>query len=305
MLKTRPEAAAPEKGTAGRREIDAHDPLLECDICQDPMLDPYTLACEHSFCGSCLEEWFRNLKYLPLRCPSCRDVVADTPQPNAQLRERAQDLVDSLEPDLAEKIRIRSNSTIVNGRFAERDFAQEAADYTCQTCHHPIDELNCPNCERQSEFISFADHLETQFGGSGLFARYLLDPLTDSIQHGSDLDPSNSFNHFLVNILRSTRRARRGVRGESSIHFNSDSDDSDQSWVDEGGVNDFDPDEIENILFGENYALNGISDAESHANSQSSPEIVTLYSDEDENEDYSDSDAQITFVRHRDENGEF
>ncbi|OJD23201.1 hypothetical protein ACJ73_05445 [Blastomyces percursus] len=60
---------------------------LTCSICTDILYQPLTLLdCLHTFCGSCLKEWFswqashppsssRNAKFT---CPSCRAVIRDT-----------------------------------------------------------------------------------------------------------------------------------------------------------------------------------------------------------------------------------
>ncbi|PGG97656.1 hypothetical protein GX51_07223 [Blastomyces parvus] len=60
---------------------------LTCSICTDILYQPLTLLdCLHTFCGSCLKEWFswqashppssgRNAK---VTCPSCRAVIRDT-----------------------------------------------------------------------------------------------------------------------------------------------------------------------------------------------------------------------------------
>ncbi|EQL38232.1 hypothetical protein BDFG_00601 [Blastomyces dermatitidis ATCC 26199] len=60
---------------------------LTCSICTDILYQPLTLLdCLHTFCGSCLKEWFswqashppsssRNVKFT---CPSCRAVIRNT-----------------------------------------------------------------------------------------------------------------------------------------------------------------------------------------------------------------------------------
>ncbi|KAL4952664.1 hypothetical protein BDW69DRAFT_195449 [Aspergillus filifer] len=62
---------------------------LTCSICTDLLFQPLTLLdCLHTFCGSCLKEWFytqgsRRLPSSPrYTCPSCRATVRET-RPNA------------------------------------------------------------------------------------------------------------------------------------------------------------------------------------------------------------------------------
>ncbi|KAI4722052.1 hypothetical protein E4T48_01705 [Aureobasidium sp. EXF-10727] len=61
---------------------------LSCSICTDVLYRPLTLLdCLHSFCGSCLKEWFAwqaSSKGHVYSCPACRAVVRDT-RPNATL----------------------------------------------------------------------------------------------------------------------------------------------------------------------------------------------------------------------------
>ncbi|KAI9753902.1 MAG: hypothetical protein M1815_005946 [Lichina confinis] len=61
---------------------------LGCSICTEVLYQPLTLIdCLHSFCGSCLKEWFsaqskRATSSHPYTCPSCRAQVLGT-KPNA------------------------------------------------------------------------------------------------------------------------------------------------------------------------------------------------------------------------------
>ena len=51
---------------------------LECSTCMGLMFEPVTLACGHSFCGSCLVSWMRTGQRL---CPLCRFPVPPAQQP--------------------------------------------------------------------------------------------------------------------------------------------------------------------------------------------------------------------------------
>lgn len=55
--------------------------IITCRICIRPLYEPYTIACGHSFCYSCLRQWFdrdpRNKT-----CPDCRSEVTREPAPS-------------------------------------------------------------------------------------------------------------------------------------------------------------------------------------------------------------------------------
>lgn len=54
--------------------------LVTCRICIRPLYEPYTIACGHTFCYSCLRQWFgRDLAQKT--CPDCRTKVVQQPAP--------------------------------------------------------------------------------------------------------------------------------------------------------------------------------------------------------------------------------
>ena len=54
---------------------DSIDVNLKCSICNDPMADPVTTVCHHSYCRSCLEAW---LNSGATTCPTCRHILSRT-----------------------------------------------------------------------------------------------------------------------------------------------------------------------------------------------------------------------------------
>ncbi|PYH49182.1 uncharacterized protein BP01DRAFT_412940 [Aspergillus saccharolyticus JOP 1030-1] len=78
---------------------------LTCSICTDLLYQPLTLLnCLHTFCGSCLKEWFavqgtrsRPSSSARFTCPSCRAAVRDT-RPNATVTTLL-DMVLTASPD--------------------------------------------------------------------------------------------------------------------------------------------------------------------------------------------------------------
>ncbi|KAE8375373.1 hypothetical protein BDV26DRAFT_268002 [Aspergillus bertholletiae] len=80
---------------------------LVCSICTELLYQPLTLLdCLHTFCGSCLKEWFstqasrrRPSSSVRFTCPSCRAVVRET-RPNATVTTLL-DMVLTANPDRA------------------------------------------------------------------------------------------------------------------------------------------------------------------------------------------------------------
>ncbi|KAJ5342558.1 hypothetical protein N7541_011682 [Penicillium brevicompactum] len=54
--------------------------LIQCGICIRPLYEPFTLACGHTFCYSCLTSWFAGGK-AKRTCPDCRAPVKTQPAP--------------------------------------------------------------------------------------------------------------------------------------------------------------------------------------------------------------------------------
>ncbi|KAJ5215947.1 uncharacterized protein N7498_002354 [Penicillium cinerascens] len=54
--------------------------LIQCGICIRPLYEPYTLACGHTFCYSCLSSWFSGGRS-KRTCPDCRAPVKNQPAP--------------------------------------------------------------------------------------------------------------------------------------------------------------------------------------------------------------------------------
>ncbi|KAJ5281592.1 hypothetical protein N7478_006964 [Penicillium angulare] len=54
--------------------------LIQCGICIRPLYEPFTIACGHTFCYSCLASWFAGGKS-KRTCPDCRAPVKTQPAP--------------------------------------------------------------------------------------------------------------------------------------------------------------------------------------------------------------------------------
>ncbi|KAE8348967.1 hypothetical protein BDV28DRAFT_160882 [Aspergillus coremiiformis] len=96
-------AKSPSRGP-GLRDLEKE---LVCSICTELLYQPLTLLdCLHTFCGSCLKEWFsaqasrhRSSSSVRFTCPSCRAIVRET-RPNATVTTLL-DMVLTANPDRA------------------------------------------------------------------------------------------------------------------------------------------------------------------------------------------------------------
>lgn len=63
--------------------------LTLCKICLKPFYEPYILACGHTYCYSCLRNWFggSTTRQKNKNCPDCRTIVRVAPAPNYLLRD--------------------------------------------------------------------------------------------------------------------------------------------------------------------------------------------------------------------------
>ena len=54
--------------------------LITCRVCIRPLYEPYTISCGHTFCYSCLRQWFDRDR-AQKTCPDCRAKVVKQPAP--------------------------------------------------------------------------------------------------------------------------------------------------------------------------------------------------------------------------------
>lgn len=76
------QVGAPAQDTVGlasifRQDLEGIRSLVTCTICNQLLYEPYTLACGHTYCYSCLCNWFTSV---PTKtCPDCRERVRQMP----------------------------------------------------------------------------------------------------------------------------------------------------------------------------------------------------------------------------------
>ncbi len=108
---------------------------IECPVCQEQFSDvnePKVLKCQHTFCKSCLEGWFRQQHRRALSCPTCREI---TECPNND--------INSLPSNLAYK-KLR-DILKAHSENASHDFVSERED-VCKR-HKEKVKFYCEQCE--------------------------------------------------------------------------------------------------------------------------------------------------------------
>jgi len=80
---------ADEQLKALKSDFDGLRSHLTCKICDRMLYQPYTIACGHTYCYTCLCTWFLNLKQnkSKLTCPDCRLDVKHLPAPAYVIRD--------------------------------------------------------------------------------------------------------------------------------------------------------------------------------------------------------------------------
>lgn len=129
---------------------------LTCHICSNLCLDPYMLACGHSFCGACLSTWIKEKKNKST-CPMCRVRVKTPPVYNKSLRVILDCIIASYNASLpAEKaVLFESKQKSYDEQFTaslpspkEPIFSEEDNMYMCADCMHEVYSSGwCSNCE--------------------------------------------------------------------------------------------------------------------------------------------------------------
>jgi hypothetical protein len=61
-------------------ELDDLRALVTCRVCIRPLYEPYTISCGHTFCYTCLRQWFDRDR-AQKTCPDCRSKVVQQPAP--------------------------------------------------------------------------------------------------------------------------------------------------------------------------------------------------------------------------------
>ncbi|KAJ5032457.1 uncharacterized protein L3040_009061 [Drepanopeziza brunnea f. sp. 'multigermtubi'] len=138
--------------------------LVTCTVCDLLLYEPWTLGCGHTYCYSCLCQWFDQHKHKKT-CPECRAKVKQIPSPNFLIKQMvdqvftkrlelmpADESIEQHAEKRAEEIAIVENDKgspngIFRGLFKERGrLMRDDGDgvMRCPECHHEY--LGGPVC---------------------------------------------------------------------------------------------------------------------------------------------------------------
>lgn len=155
-------------------DLEAMRNLVTCQICHRFMYEPYAVSCGHTYCYSCLSQWFADKH--KKTCPDCRTVITQHPTPSYVLREmvlifasRTELLPDGetaedhkqqaqAEADLVARDKADTHPRTGGlfkggfGRFAQlrRTALHDTEDgvMRCAVCHWEVEDGFCVHCNR-------------------------------------------------------------------------------------------------------------------------------------------------------------
>lgn len=110
-------AMSSENGSAAittlQKHIEDMRNLVQCKICLKPLYEPYMLSCGHTYCYSCLSNWFQQSTDRRRNCPDCRTPVKIQPAPNFLLRDLTHMFISRTE--------LLPDDETVEGHIAEKE----------------------------------------------------------------------------------------------------------------------------------------------------------------------------------------
>ncbi|KAK2753591.1 E3 ubiquitin ligase [Arachnomyces sp. PD_36] len=100
-----------------REDVQDIRSLIQCGVCVKLLYEPFTLTCGHTFCYSCLTQWFINNRRKKT-CPDCRALVKSQPAPAYLIRQIVQ-MFTSRE-ELLEKYETAADHSVCQRAETER-----------------------------------------------------------------------------------------------------------------------------------------------------------------------------------------
>ncbi|QSS62225.1 hypothetical protein I7I51_04402 [Histoplasma capsulatum] len=156
--------------------------LIYCGVCVKLLYEPFTLACGHTFCYSCLTQWFVSHQRKKT-CPDCRASVSAQPAPAYLIREIVHTFItraELLENDGTTKEHLlnkRAETEKMESDKSSTDPVNGGLFQGCFKCPLPLNEpindiadgvTRCPHCAWELE------------DGGCLHCGYMVDGLSDS-----------------------------------------------------------------------------------------------------------------------------
>ncbi|KAI2680986.1 hypothetical protein LCP963914a_6937 [Penicillium roqueforti] len=181
--------------------------LIQCGICIRPLYEPFTIACGHTFCYSCLSSWFAGGRS-KRTCPDCRAPVKTQPAPAYLVRAVVQiftgraELLDKGETtaehtknqkDEAERLdqdKANNHPTeggLFGGLFKPKDPPPkpdpEDGVVRCPHCSWELEGYDCASCGYQ-----YRPDSETDDSDSADYSETDLDSMDDGMDGGEGED---------------------------------------------------------------------------------------------------------------------
>lgn len=191
--------------------------LLQCGICIRPLYEPFTLACGHTFCYSCLTSWFAGGRSNKT-CPDCRAPVKTQPAPaylvravvqlftsRAELLEKGETTAEHTRHQREEAERLENDKKnahpkeggLFRGTFNKKlPAAQPIVDLEdnvvrCPRCSWELEEdSNCAQCgyRQDNESVTDASDYLSDSEENSEMTDYLDDDLEDGFGDLDDID---------------------------------------------------------------------------------------------------------------------
>ncbi|KAF7592888.1 hypothetical protein BBP40_012300 [Aspergillus hancockii] len=191
--------------------------LLQCGICIRPLYEPFTLACGHTFCYSCLTSWFAGGRSNKT-CPDCRAPVKAQPTPaylvravvqlftsRAELLEKGETTAEHARHQREEAERLENDKKnthpkeggLFRGTFNKKPLlAHPIVDLEdnvirCPRCSWELEEdSNCAQCgyHQDGESVTDASDFPSDSEENSEMTDYLDDELEDGFGELDDLE---------------------------------------------------------------------------------------------------------------------
>nr|POE51513.1 putative ring finger protein [Quercus suber] len=154
-------------------DVNAMRNLITCQICHNLMYEPFSLACGHTYCYSCLSQWLGHNK----SCPDCRTRATQQPVPSYLVREMvlifisrtqllpdgetSEEHVKNAREEAGLVAQDRANTDKKTGGLFKGAFSQ--ANTRLMPVHDPGDDVvRCPNCHWELEDL-YCNHCNLDF----------------------------------------------------------------------------------------------------------------------------------------------
>lgn len=145
--------------------------LVTCTICDQLLYEPWTLGCGHTYCYSCLCQWFKQHRH-KMTCPDCRTAVKYIPAPSFTIKQMIEIFIGRVEllpPDETveqhrenirlERMAVEEDRATEDGLFkgcfqpsnrVRRQWMDNDGIWRCSGCHHEVEDREddrCSHCQ--------------------------------------------------------------------------------------------------------------------------------------------------------------